>query len=201
MAEMESRSDWPNIYDAASDSSQASIGSNKSHSHSSMSMSNSTRSGKSSNDSDLQESVIPSSVGESSARPLNLINAAPVSSTLALDDHDYHQAGPMLMSPPADQAQDLGVPHCTGCKSSSPAVANCFSCSALLCANCVIAHQLMVAFEGHHVTNLGQNQAKTAETVQAPTNVDAVRKMVNDAKKKLSELQKTAKSVDYSSSR
>ena len=38
-------------------------------------------------------------------------------------------------------------PSCTGCKSSSPAVANCFSCSALLCANCVIAHQLMVAFE------------------------------------------------------
>ena len=38
-------------------------------------------------------------------------------------------------------------PACTGCKSSSPAVANCFSCSALLCANCVIAHQLMVAFE------------------------------------------------------
>ena len=89
MAEMESGSDWPNIYDAASDSSQASIGSNKSHSHSSMSMSNSTRSGKSSNDSDLQESVIPSSVGESSARPLNLVNSAPVTHTLALDDHDY----------------------------------------------------------------------------------------------------------------
>ena len=38
------------------------------------------------------------------------------------------------------------IPHCTGCKSSSPAVANCFSCTALLCASCVIAHQLMVAF-------------------------------------------------------
>ena len=47
-----------------------------------------------------------------------------------------------------DAASDSSsVPSCTGCKSSSPAVANCFSCSALLCANCVIAHQLMVAFE------------------------------------------------------
>ena len=198
MAEMESGSDWPNIYDAASDSSQASIGSNKCHSHSSMS--NSTRSGKSSNDSDLQESVMPSSIGESSTRPLNLINAAPVSSTLALDDHDYHQAGPMLMSPPADQAQDLGVPHCTGCKSSSPAVANCFSCSALLCANCVIAHQLMVAFEGHHVTNLG-NSSKAVEPVQGTTSLEPVKKMVKEGRKKLNELQKTVKSVDYSSSR
>ena len=37
---------------------------------------------------------------------------------------------------------------CTACKSvDSAAVANCFSCAKLLCANCVIAHQLMVAFE------------------------------------------------------
>ena len=44
--------------------------------------------------------------------------------------------------------QAAAAPCCTACKSSdSPAVANCFSCSALLCANCVIAHQLMVAFE------------------------------------------------------
>ena len=199
MAEMESAADWPNIYDAASDSSQASIGSNKSHSHSSMSMTNSTRS--SSKDSDLQECAIPSSsVGESSSRQLSLSTVAPVSSTMALEDHDYHQSGPMIMSPPADQSPDISVPHCTGCKSSSPAVANCFSCSALLCANCVIAHQLMVAFEGHHVTNLG-NSNKAVEPVQGTTSLEPVKKMVKEGRKKLNELQKTVKSVDYSSSR
>jgi hypothetical protein len=89
-------------------------------------------------------------------------SGAQLTSVVALEDHDYHQAGPMLMSPPADSSPDPTGPSCTGCKSSSPAVANCFSCSALLCANCVIAHQLMVAFEGHHVTNLGQSANKAA---------------------------------------
>merc|ERR1719391_1936452 len=128
-----------------------------------------------------------------------------MSSTLALEDPDYPQSGPMLISPPADQSPDLS-PHCTGCKSSSPAVANCFSCSALLCANCVIAHQLMLAFEGHHVTNLGQNSGKSAMdpapgSGQGVNSLDGVKRMVKDARKKLNELQKTVKSVDYSSSR
>jgi len=110
----------------------------------------------------------------------------------------------MLMSPPAEDQQPVDtIPHCTGCKSSSPAVANCFSCTALLCANCVIAHQLMVAFEGHHVTNLGQGNGgnKEVEQHQVGGNIEAIRKMVKDSKKKLNELQKTIKSVDYSSSR
>ena len=110
----------------------------------------------------------------------------------------------MLMSPPADEQQPVDtIPHCTGCKSASPAVAKCFSCTALLCANCVIAHQLMVAFEGHHVTNLGQgnNGNKEVELHQVGGNIEAIRKMVKDSKKKLNELQKTIKSVDYSSSR
>merc|ERR1712240_587140 len=111
-----------------------------------------------------------------------------------------------LISLPADD-QDLAdatTPHCTGCKSASPAVANCFSCSSLLCANCVIAHQLMVAFEGHHVTNLGQGKPTIKEQCQSQGqagNIDNVRKMVKDAKKKLNELHKIIKSVDYSSSR
>ena len=37
------------------------------------------------------------------------------------------------------------------------AVANCFTCASLLCANCVIAHQLMIAFESHSVTSLGRD--------------------------------------------
>jgi len=112
----------------------------------------------------------------------------------------------MLISPPADEEElPSTAPHCTGCKSSSPAVANCFSCVSLLCANCVIAHQLMVAFEGHHVTNLGQGKVVSKELGHsqgvAAGSIDGVRKMVKDAKKKLNELQKTIKSVDYSSSR
>ena len=108
----------------------------------------------------------------------------------------------MLISPPADDQQlSDAAPHCTGCKSSSPAVANCFSCTALLCANCVIAHQLMVAFEGHHVTNLGQGKVGIEVGQSQAGSIDAIRKMVKDSKKKLNELQKTIKSVDYSSSR
>merc|ERR1719470_272430 len=61
----------------------------------------------------------------------------------------------------------------------------------------------MVAFEGHHVTNLGQGKVETKEVNQPQIggSIDAIRKMVKDSKKKLNELQKTIKSVDYSSSR
>merc|ERR1719233_2402666 len=118
---------------------------------------------------------------------------------------EKYQESPMLISPPAEDQQHVDTaPHCTGCKSASPAVANCFSCSSLLCANCVIAHQLMVAFEGHHVTNLGQGKMESREPTlnqgQAGS-IDAVRRMVKEAKKKLNELRKTIKRVDYSSSR
>jgi len=120
---------------------------------------------------------------------------------------EKYQESPMLISPPAEDLEHVDTtPQCTGCKSASPAVANCFSCSSLLCANCVIAHQLMVAFEGHHVTNLGQGKIETREPTllqsQGQTgSIDAVRRMVKEAKKKLNELRKTIKSVDYSSSR
>ena len=114
-----------------------------------------TSASKSSND-DLGECLT------STSDAMATRSGAILTSVSALEDHDYHQVGPMLMSPPADASPDptgevslpessfvsrVSGPACTGCKSSSPAVANCFSCSALLCANCVIAHQLMVAFE------------------------------------------------------
>ena len=110
----------------------------------------------------------------------------------------------VILSPPAEDVKFVDIPyrHCTGCKSSSPAVANCFSCVDLLCANCVIAHQLMVAFEGHHVANLGPSNQEVKESGQITVgNIESVRKMVKDGKKKLNDLQKTIKSVDYSSSR
>ena len=89
----------------------------------------------------------------------------------------------------------------TGCKGTTeqPAVANCFSCAALLCANCVIAHQLMVAFEGHHVTSLGNISVPGKEA--GGSSVDSVRRMVKDSRKKLDELKKLQKSVDFTSSR
>jgi len=110
----------------------------------------------------------------------------------------------VILSPPAEDVILMESPYrnCTGCKSSSPAVANCFSCVDLLCANCVIAHQLMVAFEGHHVTNLGPSKPEVKENgLNMVGSIESVRKMVKDGKKKLNELQKTIKSVDYSSSR
>jgi hypothetical protein len=95
----------------------------------------------------------------------------------------------------------LSPPACTACKGTTdlPAVANCFSCAALLCANCVIAHQLMVAFEGHHVTSLGTIPVPGKEA--AGLSVESVRRMVKDSKKKLDELKKLQKSVDFTSSR
>jgi len=187
--------EWQNIYDANSDSSSSgnSIGSSKSlsNSHSSMSTStsDSSRSVKSSNDSVmLQDS---GSGGERSAE------VAAVSSSRELEE-DFTS----LMSAAGDPEPVISL-HCTGCKSSSPAVANCFSCPSLLCANCVVAHQLMVAFEGHNVTNLGQadNKENNSAVGNSVANVEAIKKIAKDGRKKLNELQKTVKSVDYSSSR
>ena len=87
---------------------------------------------------------------------------------------------------------------CTACKSvDSTAVANCFSCAKLLCANCVIAHQLMIAFEGHTVTSLGQHPY--AEKKEDSS--DGLRALLKETRKKLGELQKTSKTLDFTSSR
>ena len=190
--------EWPNVFDACDSSSTSSSTKSTSQSSSmSASTSSSTRSTRSQSSNQM--------LSLTSTVPNDARNGGQASNTVALTSPvDNYQEGPMLMSPPAeDQHQTDSAPHCTGCKSSSPAVANCFSCTALLCANCVIAHQLMVAFEGHHVTNLGQGKVENKEVGQPQLggSIDAIRKMVKDSKKKLNELQKTIKSVDYSSSR
>jgi len=88
------------------------------------------------------------------------------------------------------------APGCTGCKTSdSAAVANCFSCASLLCANCVIAHQLMVAFEGHQVASLGQQTTDKTDTGKG------LKTLIGETRKKLADIQKTSKIIDYSSSR
>jgi len=186
--------DWHNIYDANSDSSSSgnSIGSSKSLSNSHYSMSTSTsdssRSAKSSNDSEmLQDSGTTESTAE----------VPVVSSSRELEENFTS-----LLSSAGDSEPVISL-QCTGCKSSSPAVANCFSCPSLLCANCVVAHQLMVAFEGHNVTNLGQadNKENNSALGNSVGNVESIKKIAKEGRKKLNELQKTVKSVDYSSSR
>ena len=78
---------------------------------------------------------------------------------------DYSLEDPLSPSS-REESMDSGVssqqqpPSCTSCTTTdSTAVAHCFSCSSLLCASCVIAHHLMIAFEGHSVTSLGQGPA------------------------------------------
>ncbi|XP_023236199.1 B-box type zinc finger protein ncl-1-like isoform X1 [Centruroides sculpturatus] len=58
---------------------------------------------------------------------------------------------------------------CTGCKSKeSNAVARCFDCANFLCPNCVMAHQFMHCFEGHHVLTLSELQNKDDLKVEKP---------------------------------
>ena len=193
---MDPAPDWPNVFDAC----DSSTGSSSKSIKCSSSMSTSTASTRSTRSSNSDHVGRLSTIVPNDARNGN----QGIDTTTATSPVDSYQEGPMLMSPPAEEVQQsTTIPHCTGCKSSSPAVANCFSCTALLCANCVIAHQIMVAFEGHHVTNLGQGNSgnKEMEQLQGVGSIDAIRKMVKDSKKKLNELQKTIKSVDYSSSR
>ena len=87
---------------------------------------------------------------------------------------------------------------CTACKSvDSAAVANCFSCAKLLCANCVIAHQLMIAFEGHTVASLGQQP----QVERKEDSSEGLKSLLKETRKKLGELHKTAKNLDFTSSR
>ena len=112
---MEAGSEWPNIYDAASDSSATSGGGGSNRS--SMSTSNSSRSLKSSND-DIQEEIVmtSSSSGEPGSRPPGL-GHGPSAPPLGMDDQDYGSDPVFMMSPPADPSQSPDVsPHCTGCK-------------------------------------------------------------------------------------
>jgi len=189
---MDPISEWPQeqpqvLFDACDTSSNGSTN----QSSISQSMTTSTSSSTRSTRSQHSQVINTTSIVPSDAR-----NGGPSYPNLNICSNE--QEGPMLISPPADDQEVAeAVPHCTGCKSASPAVANCFSCASLLCANCVIAHQLMVAFEGHHVTNLGQGRLANKEQSQSQGltgNIDNVRKMVKDAKKKLNELHKIIKS-------
>ena len=42
----------------------------------------------------------------SSSEAMTTRSGAQLTSVVALEDHDYNQAGPMLMSPPADSSPD-----------------------------------------------------------------------------------------------
>merc|ERR1719228_949681 len=120
----------------------------------------------------------------------------------------YHKG----VSSPRDEDQEtiLASLCCTGCKTpDSRAVANCVSCASFLCTNCVIAHQLMIAFEGHTVTSLEQPQTEDLavanlgqpQTRHMSENSYGLNQLIVEAKQKSCDLQATAKMVDFMSSR
>jgi len=95
---------------------------------------------------------------------------------------------------------NLDLAGCTGCKSrESSAVARCFDCSNFLCANCVMAHQFMHCFEGHHVTTLGEitNNSGTHHVQE----LDSVNKMISEAKVKANEIRNNLKNLEATSTR
>ena len=201
---MDYPTDWINVFDASDSSMSMSIqetdGSSPKYNEENVvtttSSSESVASSLASVKSNERSQACSSSVPEEAD-----CDVGPIVSSMPQTDEMQDN---FILSPPAEDVMLMESPHrnCTGCKSSSPAVANCFSCVDLLCANCVIAHQLMVAFEGHHVANLGPSKQEVKENGQITVgSIESVRKMVKDGKKKLNELQKTIKSVDYSSSR
>merc|ERR1711970_1453000 len=182
--DVDATKEWPHVqvmFDACDSSSNAST--TQSLNSVSVNTSSSSRSTRS------QQMLNVTSIVPTDAR-----NGGPTFPSSSCPSIEKYQESPMLISPPAEDHLEHvdNTPHCTGCKSASPAVANCFSCSSLLCANCVIAHQLMVAFEGHHVTNLGQGKIEAREIglLRGQSgSIDAVRRMVKEAKKKLNELR------------
>merc|ERR1719422_2112435 len=90
--------------------------------------------------------------------------------------------------------------YCTGCKSrESSAVARCFDCSNFLCANCVMAHQFMHCFEGHHVTTLGEITSNSGgHHVQE---LDSVNKLITDGKAKANDIRNNLKNLETTSTR
>jgi len=94
----------------------------------------------------------------------------------------------------------LDVAYCTGCKSrESSAVARCFDCSNFLCANCVMAHQFMHCFEGHHVSTLGEITSNSGgHHVQE---LDAINKLISDGKLKANEIRNNLKNLETTSTR
>lgn len=90
--------------------------------------------------------------------------------------------------------------YCTGCKSrESSAVARCFDCSNFLCANCVMAHQFMHCFEGHHVSTLGEITSNSGgHHVQE---LDAINKLISDGKLKANEIRNNLKNLETTSTR
>lgn len=94
----------------------------------------------------------------------------------------------------------MDTAYCTGCKSrESSAVARCFDCSNFLCANCVMAHQFMHCFEGHHVSTLGEITSNSGgHHVQE---LDAINKLISDGKLKANEIRNNLKNLETTSSR
>jgi len=101
------------------------------------------------------------------------------------------------------QDTGLDMAGCTGCKSKeSSAVARCFDCNNFLCANCVMAHQFMHCFEGHHVTTLGEITTNSGTRgTHHVQELDAVNKVISEAKLKANEIRNNLKNLETTSTR
>ena len=133
-------------------------------------------------------------------RPLNLAHIEP-SHTGSIDhvsnisphcstvDISLEESSLLSLPPAKDQQEKDIPPHCISCNLSSLAIANCISCSTLLCANCVIIH--LEKYQGHHIINHGNTMGQT----QQGANSDNIH-MMKDLNEKLSEAQKIIHSVD-----
>ncbi|EZA57526.1 B-box type zinc finger protein ncl-1 [Ooceraea biroi] len=102
-----------------------------------------------------------------SLSPVTVSGSSPPASDSAIYDVDSCDlcldAKPGEGPCPRCRLGSTGSVRCTGCKSTAEAdaVARCFDCANFLCPNCVMAHQFMLCFEGHRLSNLGNPKLET----------------------------------------
>lgn len=95
--------------------------------------------------------------------------------------------------------QDFQSTFCTSCKSGdASAVARCLTCSNFLCPSCVMAHQFMHCFEGHHVTTLGEITCNDGSATKEIKELDCINRLVQEGKSKAQEIQGNLKNLESS---
>jgi len=90
--------------------------------------------------------------------------------------------------------------YCTSCMTKdSGAVARCFDCNNFLCANCVMAHQFILRYEGHHIVILGEivNGSKSGNESE---DLNALSRVIAEGNIKAAEISK-AKNLEATSTR
>ena len=90
---------------------------------------------------------------------------------------DFSSSMHLLDTPVAAETPSWNSATCTACKAKEPvlAVAKCFDCASLLCPSCVLAHQFMHCFEGHHLMTLAELAAPSSGFMNKSTSRPCVR--------------------------